>query len=282
MTSITPPYATAPTARKPRSILPKILIIAGLAILILVALFLVDNVISDRQAYRDQAVASIAASYASEQRLVGPTLVQPYRITTQETTVDPKGVSHTETSVNDRTYTVFPQHLNVTGALVPSVRRHGLYRVTVYEFQGKLSGHFNVPPPTIKAPDRGSVTYGEPYLAFDIKDPRGIVGAPVMTIDAQPVAVQGALKTQSEHDGIVAADIDKGTNLRALLPTLAGKAASFDFALDLTLAGTQSFELAPIADDNVFALTSTWAEPLFAGEFLPRTRSISAAGFDAV
>jgi hypothetical protein len=48
----------------------------------LISLYLVDNVISDRQSYRDEAVSSISQSYATEQRIVGPLLVQPYRQTT--------------------------------------------------------------------------------------------------------------------------------------------------------------------------------------------------------
>ena len=61
----------------------KLVIVGALAIVILIALYLVNNVISDRQNYRDAASASIAESYATEQRLLGPTLVQPYRQTTQ-------------------------------------------------------------------------------------------------------------------------------------------------------------------------------------------------------
>ena len=73
-----------------------------------------------------------------------------------------------------------------------------------------------------------------------------------------------------------------GTNLRALLPAVAGKSAAFDFALDLTLAGTQKLELVPVATSNRFELSSPWAEPLFAGQFLPRNREISKDGFHAV
>ncbi len=276
MPSIT--SVSTPAATRSRSMFLKLLILAGMTLIILIALFYVDSVISDRQTFRDQAVSSIATSYASEQLLVGPTLVQPYRVTTVETTTDLKGAKQTTNKYEDENYTIFPHELAVTGALKPSVRRHGLYRVTVYEFQGTLAGHFDVPPPTVK----GNVQYGEPYLAFSIKDPRGIVGTPVMRVNSAAVPVQGALKTQAEQDSPVATGIAAGTNLRALLPALSGKPGSFDFSLDLTLAGTQSFQLAPLADNNRFDISSTWAEPLFAGEFLPRTRDLSAAGFHAV
>jgi len=57
----------------------KLVAIGALSLVILIALFLVDGLITDRQNYRKQATESIASSYASEQRIVGPVLVQPYR-----------------------------------------------------------------------------------------------------------------------------------------------------------------------------------------------------------
>ena len=56
----------------------KLVILSGLAVIILIALYMVDGVITDRKTYRDQATQSISESYAQQQRLVGPILVQPF------------------------------------------------------------------------------------------------------------------------------------------------------------------------------------------------------------
>src|SRR5471030_1746619 len=93
----------------------KLFIIGGLAVVILIALLLVENVISGRQEYRDEAVKSISASYASEQRILGPLLVQPYRITTPQESLDAKGVKKIEMHAEDGAITVFPQQLLVKG-----------------------------------------------------------------------------------------------------------------------------------------------------------------------
>ena len=57
----------------------KLVAVGALSFVILIALFLVDALIRDRQNYRKEATDAIASSYASEQRIVGPLLVQPYR-----------------------------------------------------------------------------------------------------------------------------------------------------------------------------------------------------------
>ncbi|MDQ2925157.1 MAG: cell envelope integrity protein CreD [Acidobacteriota bacterium] len=256
----------------------KLVVIGGLAVVILIALYLVDNVISDRQSYRDQAVKSISESYASEQRILGPMLVQPYRQRTPVETLNDKGVKHIEIRTTDSTYTIFPAALNVKGTLKPSIRRHGLYRVPVYEFQGMLSGHFDVSAPAVT----GDVQFGIPYIAFTVEDARGIVATPVMRLNGVSYPVLGAGSTALEQNNPVHPELVWGTNLRALLPAVAGKSAAFDFALDLTLAGTQKLELVPVGTSNRFELSSPWAEPLFAGQFLPRSREISKDGFHAV
>jgi inner membrane protein len=179
--------------------------------------------------------------------------------------------------VDEGVTTIFPKQLVVKGELKPSIRRHGLYRVPVYEFDGTLSGHFDVPP----SPVKGDVQYGIPYLAFTVKDARGIVGMPVIRVDGASYAVVSGSETVAEQNVGLHTPMAFGTNLRALLPTMAGKPDSFDFTLDLALAGTQEFDLVPLADSNHFELSSPWAEPLFAGSFLPRTREISSSGFHA-
>jgi inner membrane protein len=196
---------------------------------------------------------------------------------TQEESVD-NGKKKVESHTVESTYTTFPRELTVRGELRPSLRRHGLYRVPVYEFGGTISGHFDVPEPKLT----GKVEYGAPYLAFRVQDARGIVGRPVAHVNGDSYPVEGAAMTQMEDDNPVHPDLAWGTNLRVLVPGVAGKSGGLDFTVDMTLAGSQMLEIVPVADSNHFELHSTWAEPLFAGQFLPRTREISKDGFHAV
>ena len=49
----------------------------------------------------------------------------------------------------------------------------------------------------------------------------------------------------------------------------------------MDLAGTEQLSIAPVGDSNHVELSSTWRSPLFAGQFLPRTREVAADGFAA-
>ena len=158
-----------------------------------------------------------------------------------------------------------------------SLRRHGLYQVPVYEFDGTMSGHVDAPAPKLE----GRVEYGVPYLAFRVKDARGIVGRPTAKVNGAAFPVEGAGLTKLEADSPAHPNVLTGTNLRVVLPAADAQKQGFDFSMDLALAGTQRLEIVPAADTNHFDIASTWAEPLFAGQFLPRDRQITDAGFHA-
>jgi inner membrane protein len=244
----------------------KFIIVGAITGVILIALAFVNSTISDRQNYRDEAVKSIESSYSGPQTIVGPVLVVPYKEMTVVMEEDSKGKKAVE-HVNQMNATYFPQTLDVRGVLTPSERRHGLYKVTVYELAGHLKGSMNIVPPQTQ----GKVEWGEPYLALSVDDVRGIVGTPQVLINGAPASMlQGADATLGWQP-----------NLRVPLHSVTGFKGRLDFSIDMNLAGTEQLSIAPVGDSNHVALTSSWHSPLFAGQFLPRTRTVTPDGFIA-
>ena len=114
----------------------KMLLVLGMTLAILVPLMMIRGTIQDRQAYRVQAVDSIARSYAGAQAFVGPVLVVPYVETVEVDEKDAQGVVHKVWREQDGQWTFFPETLDVGGELKPGTRRRGLHEVRVYEWQG--------------------------------------------------------------------------------------------------------------------------------------------------
>jgi len=245
----------------------KLLVIGGVTGVILIALALVNSTITDRQAYRDDAVKSIEASYAGPQTIVGPVLVRPYTQTTVVMEDGEKGTKKRVEHVYELTATSFPQVLDVRGKLTPTERRHGLYKVTVYEFAGHLKGSMEIVQPQTT----GKVEWGEPYLAMSVEDVRGIVGTPSVVVNGTPETMfQGADSTMGWQP-----------NLRVPLRGVKELSGHVEFAINMDLAGTEQLSVAPVGDSNHVEMSSTWRSPLFAGQFLPRTRDVSGDGFSA-
>jgi inner membrane protein len=251
-----------------KMLLQKGFVISALACVILIALYMVSGVIDDRQKYRDAAVQSIEGSYAGPQTLIGPVLVRPYTQIVETTEISDKGVKKTSVRKQELTATSFPRELNMHGVMLPSERRHGLYKVEVYELQGQLKGHFDVVDPQAE----GTVVWGEPYLALSVTDVRGIVGRPKVLVNGiEETMLQGAPATTGWQP-----------NLRVPLHGMSAVTGHIDFAVDLNLAGTETLSMAPVGDTNLLELRSDWRSPLFGGQFLPRTRDVANTGFHAI
>jgi len=245
----------------------KALMICVMAGVILIALYMVSGVIDDRQTYRDAAMHSIEASYAGSQTLIGPVLVRPYTETVESSEITDKGVKKRNVNKRQLTATYFPRELDVRGRVVPSERRHGLYKVEVYEFQGELNGRLDVVDPATE----GTVVWGEPYLELSVGDVRGIVGTPKVTVNGVAATMLQGAPQASEWQ----------PNLRIPLRNATALHGALDFVIQLDLAGTETLGIAPVGDSNHLELRSSWRSPLFGGQFLPRTRDVSNSGFTA-
>ncbi len=254
-----------------RSLLLKAIVIGIMILAILIPLDMIRSTIAERQTFRQQAVASIAESYAGAQTVVGPLVIVPYRVELSSAVNDANGVSRTFNRIEQRQWTFFPKDLRESGELKPNVRRLGLHEVRVYELSANLSAHFELTLP-IKIESGTLREIGTPFLSMGVDDVRGLIGTPHLNVDGQPLnLLQGPGEDRS------------GAGMHADLPVLAaGQARTLDVAMDFVLGGTERLAIAPIADNNRIELKSSWPSPHFAGRFLPHTHEISAKGFDAV
>ena len=245
----------------------KLLLVLALSLAILIPLTMIRGTIQERQAYRQQAVADIAASHASAQLLSGPVLVVPYVATVVTDERDAQGIVRHASVERAGQWTFFPSSLVVSGRLRPDVRRRGLHKVRVYELKGVEHALFDIRIPADDDPAHPR-RIGEPWLDYGIADVRGLVGSPTLVVDGKAHAIE-----QGAHAG-------QGIHARLGVPA-AGSAFRLDTRLDFALDGTESLALAPLGDANHFTLDSPWPHPQFTGSFLPRSRSISDAGFHA-
>ena len=253
-----------------RSLLLKMLAIAGLTIVLLVPLMLINGVISERTYYRNEAVMRIAESSAGEQSLSGAVIVVPY-VDWTETLVEgnddaPPKVRRER---SEQEWYFFPDTYALDGRVNPATRKLGLHEVRVYELEATLQAAFTleIPQTPTSVSER---QIGTPRLSLGISDVRGLVGTPRLRIDGvETELAQGS----GVHDGRgVHAD------LAAVTP---GQTRALATTIDLAIAGTERLSVAPIGDSNRIALASPWPHPQFAGRFLPRSREVRSNGFDA-
>lgn len=247
----------------------KILTAAVLTVVLLLPLGLIRGTVQERQQYRMDAVESVARSTAGAQTIAGPVLFVPYTDRTVVMQADAGGMQRPVVQETPGAWTFFPESLDANGTLRSIPRTIGLHEVRVYELESRLRASFRVQVP--RDEDPSSVrTIGAPRLGFAIRDVRGVVGMPALTVSGAPRPLQQGLG----HAG--------GSGLHTLLDVPAeGTLLEFDVELRAAVQGTESVSIVPLAERNVIALDSDWPHPKFHGEFLPRTREIGPDGFRA-
>jgi inner membrane protein len=240
----------------------KVLGIGFLALLMLIPLVQVQGLIGERSELRYHAIAAIAQSWGREQHLGGPVLAVPKRVREQT-----NNGWHTVES----TEIVLPDTLDMRGAMAPELRSYGIYSAPVYTAELKISGRFSTAD--LKALGGNETTtylWDHAELLLPVDDVRGIrrVGA---------LHLAGAEYTFGPSDTSVGNVSAIGVPLD--LSKLNGEV--MPFAIEMTLAGTQSLQLLPLARHTEATLNSPWPDPSFDGAFLPAERHVTAQGFDA-
>lgn len=247
----------------------KILVVVALLVTVLIPISLIRGTVQDRQRHQFEAVQEVSLSTAGAQRIVGPVLVVPYTDRTTVTRVDRDGVRREEERVERGEWVYFPRALDVHGTLRPTPRRRGLYEVRLYEFDARVQASFTA---TLPRPDDPAVkrSVGVPRLGLGLGDVRGLVGVPKLEVDGRAIALRQGFGYRD------------GRGVHATLGTpVAGSTLTLDSRFTLTLQGTESLSVVPIAGSTVVEIASAWPHPQFNGEFLPRTRTIGPDGFRA-
>ncbi|WP_269531774.1 cell envelope integrity protein CreD [Chitinimonas sp. BJYL2] len=245
----------------------KLVTLAVLALLLLIPLGMVRGLIEERQAYRQEALGSIATGSASSQTLAGPVWVLPYRQQFTEVVDEKAGTKRTVW--RDGQIRILPDKLAIAGRMRTETLQRGIYHTQRYVNELNLTGQFILPERAGLAAD-GVYAWGQPYLSVGIEDVRGIRTSPML---------QWGGATAAFAPGAQLAALGKGVHAR--LPAYEGAARTVPFSFRLTLDGMDGFHVLPLGRDTEVSLQSPWPHPGFVGNFLPESRQISEQGFQA-
>jgi inner membrane protein len=243
------------------SITLKVLAIAVLAVLLLIPLEQVRGLIAERNALREQAVATIAQRWGQAQRIGGPVLYVPRRV---------KVAAGKQVIVQeDGRDVVLPDRLVFEATMAAEKREYGIYETPVYTSDIRISGAF-ADADFDQLKDADSWLWDRAELRVPVSDVRGIHAVSPIEFDGTPLRF-GPSAAAVAGFGAIAVPV--------AIERKAG--ARHAFTLTLTLAGTQSLSFLPLGRTTEVALKSSWPDPSFDGAFLPARRDVGAGGFDA-
>lgn len=229
--------------------------VAGVAVLILIPIHLIDGKIRERQARAQGVERQFASETSGAQTIVGPLLALACEETyTEERQVMRGGKAET---VAERklaacpTGFFAPRTLKAAGSLPVETLNRGIYPIRVYRAALEISGEIEWPP----APAPNGLNpraWKQATLSLAVSDPRGIKALTGGSLSQD----LGEYASRSPGD---------------MLP----------FSYKAQLVGTSSLAIAPVGDTSEIRLTSDWPHPSFFGNWAPDERSVTRDGFAA-
>ena len=241
----------------------KMIIVSGLAILLMIPTFLIQDIIKERIVLSEKVKNELYAQWGGKQVVAGPVLNVPF--SSQELKGDNQGASERHGVAH-----FLPETLKTDGYLKPEIRYRGIYKVVVYEGQLKLKGSFAKPDVTQLDIQNAQFNWDAAYFTMGISDMRGIKNLPELLVNSQKCKVEpGVADTDLFLSGITV----KANTIDLKQP--------LNFEIDLVLNGSEDLSVEALGKTSEVGMKSDWAEPSFTGGFLPKNREITKNGFSA-
>ncbi|MET0209971.1 MAG: cell envelope integrity protein CreD [Burkholderiaceae bacterium] len=246
----------------------KVIILAGVTVLLLVALMRIGWLVDERQGRQRDAERSVAEAMAGEQVLLGPLLQR--RCTEEWQQVSGTGADRKVTPERRQfVLSSLPAQLTVDGSLTAASRYRGLFKVNGYNGQLTLQAQWpSLAALTPKAEMNGRLSCDAPTVMLSVSDARGLRSVTVKQ-GSDALTVQPGTQHDDYPRGLHAVLIDQPPD------------QPLHLSMAMQLVGMKDFGVVPAASATVVHLRSNWPHPSFGGRFLPATREVTEQGFDA-
>ncbi|OMH31718.1 cell envelope integrity protein CreD [Motiliproteus sp. MSK22-1] len=253
-----------------KSTLAKKIIFLGFSCaLAALALTVIENLISDRLIYQEQAKGSVANSWSGAQQLSGPLLAVPYkyRVTTQHWN-EKLGKNVRSQAIKSSMLYIIPDRLEINTDMTTQERYRGIFSFPVFTGQLKVSGKFDLAPLQKLKNRLDLVEAGVPFIAVSVSDIRGINNKPMLTWQGREYSFRSGSRLAFNPQGVHVPLENIGT-------------APVEFKFELSLRGMDTLWFTPVGKDSKVNLSASWPHPNFVGQFLPAERVIEDGRFNA-
>jgi len=253
-----------PFLKRPNvSILLKLFFIGFLLLILMIPNGMIQSLIYERSGYESEVKREVAATWGSQQVLVGPLLTIPCTIRNSH---EVDGVTKTYTST--KYYHTTPKSLDVKSQMETHSLRKSIYDVWLYASDMHLTGEYAIDK--IDVAKLETVHWDQAILTLGMSDAHGLEGNIDCTLDGNTV--------EFEPGSLVSNILPRGVSAEVDLKE--GKTFAFD--IKCKLRGSESLNFVPIAAESRVEINSDWHSPGFIGALSPSHREVSNDGFNVV
>jgi len=240
----------------------RLVLIGLLSIVLLIPLFLIQALISEREIRRIEAVQEVSSKWGKAQTIAGPILTVPFKTYA----IDAKGSA---TTIIQHAH-FLPDDLSISGAIQPEVRYRGIYKAVLYNAKLSFVGTFLASNINDFSIPEAEMIWDDAILAVGITDMKGI---------KDTIRIKWNERDLPVNPGIASQDVQSsGISARA---GFNGKIDNHSFSIDINFNGSEELAFIPVGKETRVKISGAWGNPSFVGEFLPEAREIQEDKFSA-
>ena len=254
----------------------KLFSVGFLVLLLLIPVFMINSLLTERQSRRDGAVKEITSMWGDAQEVVGPVLMVPYRAPVKVVRQERVNGRMESVEVEEmKTVTAFflPERLEADGSLLPELRRRGIYEAVLYRGSLTLSGVFRRPSLDEWKVKPEQILWDDAVVVFAVSDLRGVDGSLSVNWDGKNLPFTPGCKLPGFKSGLTASLRNAGL--------AQGQQGTIPFNLKFGFNGSREIRLAPLGAQTEAKLATPWADPKFIGTVAPDSREIGTDRFTA-
>jgi inner membrane protein len=246
------------------SIFLRVLLLGFLILLLQIPILQIDDLISEREQTRQEAVSEVAAMWGGSQTFAGPVLVVPYRhLSGQE-----QGWVMPEI----RNACFLPDQLEIQSSMATEVRRRGIFEVPLFVANLGIAGTFRRPDFSEWEVDEENILWNRAKLVVGVTDPRAIQERVAMEFAGRELVFQpgnGGALFLGAGIHVPIADLNELSQ------------EGYPFSFSLKLNGSDQMMFQPFGEVTEVRMDSDWPHPSFTGVYLPKTNKVTDNGFNA-
>jgi len=257
----------------------KILFLAGLLLLLLIPLSMIQGLVIERSRTADTAEADIMEAWGSELVAAGPILAVPGNRVEEvrSTTQDGERIN-----IENRPFTliIMPEKLTIGADFKTEIRKRGIFSVPLFFGDLSLSGRFNPLQAVSSLAVNEEIFWDQAEIVIALSSQKGM-----RRIDKALWNEHSLFFQPGNRELNIIRRIDRTRDISsagifAALPNTANAESVFD--ISISMQGGRMVRFLPIGQDTRVSVSADWASPSFQGSFLPNNSTITDSGFNAI
>jgi len=262
------------------SITARMFIIGILSVIMLIPLFMVQDLIRERSQRQKSVVSEINDKWGDKVVIYGPILKLPYHSYREKQITNSLNQITTETVQEIKYFYLFPQKLNISSTIDPEMKKRGIYKTVVYKSKTDLSGSFSIPELQEEDIPEKNILWEKARIVFKTSNLKGVNDQ--MHISLANSTYNFSSKYRAQTDQLSGNDSLFLMESEVLGNDALSNVDNINFQMEISVNGSSEISFIPIGKTTEARISSNWKTNSFTGSFLPHNEDkLKKDGFDA-